>query len=167
MVHQGNVQRMKGVPQARRLLYVGDARRGPTARVVMREDDSSRSVDDSQLRYADDINRAGPRRSRRDALLGEDLVGAVQQDDPALLVVEVLEVGSEQPHGVGRGEDRRRRARGRRAELLAKLPEGGDLIGYARLRQLLLRKAKELPYEQVPGNEDSEGFKTFPFHRQT
>lgn len=113
MVHQGNAQRMEGVPQVRRLLYVGDARCGPTAQVVMREDDASRPVDDGQLRYADDVNLAGPCRSRRDALLSEDLVGAIQQDDPALLVVEVLEVGSEQPHGVGRGEDRRRRARGR------------------------------------------------------
>ena len=113
MVHKGNAQRMKGVPQARRLLYVGDARCGPTARMVMREDDALSPVNDGQLRYADDVNLAGPCRSRRDALLGENLVGAIQQDDPAHLVVEVLEVESEQPHGVGRGEDRRRRARGR------------------------------------------------------
>lgn len=111
MVHQGNAQRMEGVPQARRLLYVGDARCGPTARMVMREDDASRPVDDGQLRYADDVYRAGSCRSRRDALLGKDPVGAVQQDDPALLVVEVLEVGGEKAHGVGRREDRHRRAR--------------------------------------------------------
>lgn len=165
MVRQVYAQRMKGGPQALRLLYVGGARGGVAARVVMREDDASRSVNDGQLRYANDIHRAGPRRSRRDALLDEDPIGTIQQDDPALLVVEVLEVGREKSHGIARGEDRRRGTRGRLAELLAELPKGGDLIGYARLHQRLLRKAKELTYGQVPGNGDFEGFKTFSFHR--
>ena len=90
MVVQGDAQQVEDLLKPLRLPDVGLARQDASARVVVAEDDSRRAGDDGGLDDPRDVYCAGRYPSACDVFFLQDMAGPVEQNDPALLVVEAL-----------------------------------------------------------------------------
>ena len=106
VIEERDVEDVAGLAELVRLVDVGHARGGSSARVVVEEDDScgvshQRFLDDAPVV---DLGRLDGADGNH--LLGQREIGRVEKEDPGLLVIEGSEVFSEESGCLSRSVDR-------------------------------------------------------------
>ncbi len=106
VIEERDVEDVAGLAELVRLVDVGHARSGSSARVVVEEDDRCGV---RQLRFLDDppvIDLGRLDGTDGNHLLGQGLVGSIEEEDPGLLVIEIPEVFAQVSCGLSRCFDR-------------------------------------------------------------
>ena len=106
VIEERDIEYVAGLAELVRLVDVGHARGGSSARVVVEEDDRcgvahQRFLDDAPVV---DLGRLDG--SDGNHLLGQGQVGSIEEEDPGLLVIEDPEVFPEESGCLGRSFDR-------------------------------------------------------------